>query len=227
MAEIIDWPCSLLRVTYQRMFIRNVSRSAGVSMLGQDQIIDTGAQWWEVQLSLTAYHEAPMIKAFEAKVSQMRGRANIAALCLFDAYGYDETVAPRQRGFSDGTWFSDGRGFADPSSGVQPLVVASTAAAGSNSLTVSLTDPVRPHLRIGDYFSVNGFCYHVVGRDVAAGSVRFEPMLREGIAAGTILETARPTIYARFASDDEGKRGRNLTSHAEPVTLSFVEAFDR
>lgn len=227
MAEIIDWPCGLLRLTYQRMFIRNISRSAGISMLGQDQIIDPVAQWWEIQISLTVYHEAPMIKAFEAKVSQMRGRANIAALCLFDAYGYDETVAPRQSSFSDGTWFSDGTGFADPSLGVEPLVVAADVAAGSNSLTVTLTDPVRPHLRIGDYFSVNGFCYHAVGRDIAAGSVRFEPMLRAALPAGTILETARPVIYARFASADEGQRGRDLTNYSEPVTLSFVEAFDR
>ncbi|MFN3315104.1 MAG: hypothetical protein ACK46Q_16835, partial [Hyphomonas sp.] len=64
-------------------------------------------------------------------------------------------------------------------------------------------------------------------RDVATGSVRFEPMLRAALPAGTILETARPVIYARFASDNEGKRGRGLMNHAEPVTLSFVEAFDR
>lgn len=227
MVEIIDWPCSLLRRTSQSIFLNSITRTSGVSLAGVDQIIDNGARWWEISISLGTYFDQTMIKQFEAKVSRMRGRVNVAALCLFDAYAYDETISPAQHPFSDGTWFSDGTGFTDPAAGIEPLPVAANAAAGATTLLVALTNPARPHLRIGDYFSVNGFLYHVVGRTVATGQVRFEPALRAAIPGGTILETARPTIYARFASDGEGRRARDLLSHSEPITLSFVEAFDR
>lgn len=227
MVEIVQWPCDLLRLTSSQVFLRNTSRVAGASLAGVDQIISAGAQVWEITLGIGPDFEQDRIKEIEAKITLMDGRTNIAALCVFDAFAYDGTASPRQWPFTDGTWFSDGTGFADPGAGVEPLVVAANVAADDESLTVVLTDPVRPHLRIGDLFSVAGFLYRVVDRNVGAGTVRFRPRARQAIPAGTILQTAKPTIYARFASDDQGARARGMLSIAEPITLTFVEAFDR
>lgn len=57
--------------------------------------------------------------------------------------------------------------------------------------------------------------------------MKFEPPLREAIPAGTALETAPITVHAKFATDGEGERARDLLSWGEPVTLTFIEDFDR
>lgn len=47
------------------------------------------------------------------------------------------------------------------------------------------------------------------------------------IPAGTTLKTDPPVAYAKFATDGEGERARDLLSWGEPVTLTFIEEFDR
>lgn len=230
MPELIEWPCELLRLTSCRVFLKHTTRTSGVSLAGTDQIISSGAAHWEVRLSLPVYAEEQMIKDFEAHVSMMRGRLNIADLCLYDRYRYGEQVSPLQDSrfddTDDGAWFDDGTGFLDESGGVQPMVVEAGSAAGANTLTVGMTEPVRPSFRRGDMFSVNGFLYRVVRRN-DQGWVRFEPDAREAIPAGTVLQTDPPRFHGRFATDDEGARARDILSYAAPISLTFVEAFDR
>lgn len=225
MVEIIEWPCDLLRLTYQRLFLQNITRNAGRSLSGQEQIIDAGAQHWQLSLSTTIEWKEDRIKGFEALISEMGGRRNIAAICLSDAYEYGEDIAPQQVRHSDGTWFSDDTGYGD-SSGMQPLILTQEAEGGTNQLWTDIGDPRRPGLRVGDLFSVDGFLYRVLRRD-DAGWVKFAPPARRAMPAGTRLETSPVVGYFRFASDDQGARGRDLLSYGEAVTLDFVEAFDR
>ncbi|MCG6111330.1 MAG: hypothetical protein MEQ74_03965 [Paracoccus sp.] len=222
---VIEWPSEHFRMSMSRHFIDWTSRSAGTGLSGHEQIIGSGTGRWRLTLALIVEPNPDRLRRFEALVSEMRGRLNTAAIPLFDAYAYDRTVSPLQIPHSDGSWHTDGTG-AMTGDGQQPMVTVGTAAAGASQLTVALTNPVRPSFRVGDLFTVNGFLYRVVRRN-AGGWVKVEPPLRKAIPAGTVLETDPITVHVKFATDGEGERARDLLSWGEPVTLTFIEDFDR
>lgn len=221
---VIDWPCELVRALDVSYFIQWTSREAGANLMGVPQIVTPGIGLWRVDVTIPREFDGARIKALEAKVSQMRGRYNVARLCVCDPYRYSSAVSPQQTPFSDGTWFSDGTGFAE-NSVVQALVTTAAVAAGANQLAVQLSNPARPQLRIGDMFSVSGFLYRVV--DTSGATVFFEPSARIAIPAGTTLQTDPPVIQCRFIDDSQGMRTRELLRWGSQITLSFVEAFDR
>lgn len=225
MPSIIDWPCSMRRV-HAEYFLRWTNRSAGFSLAGHEQIVTPNAAVWEVSVTFPRTFSGDDLKAFEAKVSQMRGRTNIADLCICDPYKYGHDVSPRQTPFSDGTWFSDGTGFAELS-GTNAVIASLDRPAGATTVHVDLVGPPSiPRFRVGDMFSVSGFLYRVVSSN-AAGVVAIEPPLRRPITAGTALRTDPPNFYGRFATDDQGRRMREYLKWGEQVTVNFVEAFDR
>ncbi|SMO78695.1 hypothetical protein [Paracoccus laeviglucosivorans] len=226
MPQVIDWPCSLMRPLDVSYFIKWSSREAGANLGGVPQIIGSGMGVWQVDITIPRDFDGTRVKQLEAKVSQMRGRENIANLCICDPFRYNAGVSPVQYPFDDGTWWDDGTGFADAAAGTLNLLTTVAVAAGVNTLTVGVSNPTRPNLRIGDMFSANGFLYRVVSSN-AAGLVNFEPSLRTPIGAGAALITDPPRFYGRFADDMQGRRTRELLRRGESITLSFVEAFDR
>ncbi|AGT08353.1 hypothetical protein [Paracoccus aminophilus] len=225
MPEIIEWPCGLgLRDT--DFFLKWTTRSAGRNLAGSEQIIGVNSAVWEVSLTFGQTFKADRLRAFEVLVTRMRGRTNIASLCICDPFRYGPRVAPRQWPFDDDVWFSDGTGFADPTSGMQDLLLKAAASAGATSFVTETSNPTRPNLRPGDMFSRDGFLYRVTGSQ-PGGQVSFEPPLRANLPLGVRLVTDPPRFYGRFASDDEGRRVRENLKWGQQVTVNFVEAFDR
>lgn len=226
MAEIINWPCNAGRVSAE-YFLKWTTRSVGVSLAGHEQIVAPNAAVWEVTITFSGMPLDPDLRQFEARVSRMRGRFNVANLCLCGPGSYDGDYSPTQTPFSDGTWFADGTGHIDSTAGAAPVVTTAAAAAGANSITVDLEGPpVIPYMREGHMFSVNGFLYRVVWTS-EAGAMGIEPPLREAIPSGTTLQTDPPHFYGRFASDNEGRAVREWLRWSDPVTIKFIEAFDR
>lgn len=221
--EIIEWPCDLLRPINIGFHLRAVTRGAGTSITGRPQITAPGIQYWQIVMDLPRQFDGEKIRQMEALVARMEGRANIARLCLCDPYKYGARRSPAQQPWSDGTWFSDGTGFTDGTASHQ-LVVDRSCEAGGNTLRVSLTDPVVPPLRPGDMFSHEGRLYRVT-ESWGPGWTRFAPRARAPIPAGAALQTDPPQILARFASDDEGARMREMLRWGGAVTLTFEEAF--
>lgn len=226
MAEVIDWPCEMMRPLDVSYFIQWVSRDAGASLHGIPQVLTPSVGIWRVDVTIPREFDGTRLKDLEATVSEMRGRFNVANLCICDPYKYGAQISPRQYPFTDGTWFTDGTGFADSAAGVQPLTVTQAVAAGDSQLSVGLTEPVRPSLRRGDMFSVNGFLYRVVRRN-DMGWVRFEPSARRAMPIGTVLQTDPPRFHGRFIDDSQGRRTREMLKWGASITLSFTEAFDR
>ena len=227
MPDIIPWPCNMRRV-HATYFLRWTTRSVGFSLAGHEQVVAPNAAVWEVSVTFPRSFDETDVKTFEAKVSQMRGRFNVANMCICDPYKYGSNINPAQTAFSDGTWFADGTGFTDSSQGSQPVVTTAAAAAGDTVVIIDLVGPPAiPPMRIGDMFSANGFLYRVIFMNEVTGGVAFEPPLREAIPSGTALQTDPPFFYGRFASDDEGRRMREYLKWGEQVTVNFVEAFDR
>lgn len=227
MVEVIDWPCSLMRPLDVSYFIQWTSREAGANLQGVPQIISPDIGVWRVDITIPREFDGRRLKDLEATVSEMRGRYNVANLCICDPLKYGSNVNPRQFPFTDGTWFTDGTGFADPSAGSEAITTTAAVAVGASQLTVDLSGPpILPPLRRGDMFSVNGFLYRVVRRN-ESGWVRFEPPAREAIPSGTALQTDPPHFYGRFIDDSQGQRTRQFLKWGQSITLSFVEAFDR
>lgn len=226
MPDIIQWPCNMRRV-HAEYFLRWTTRSVGFSLAGHEQIVTPNAGVWEVSITFPRLFKPEDVKSFEAKVSKMRGRTNIANVCICDPYKYAPDVGGREIPFSDGTWFSDGRGFADPSGGANPAYTAVPAAVGATSITLDMVGPPAiPPMQIGDMFSVNGFLHRVTASS-SAGLIEFEPPLRRPVSGFTSLRTNPPQFYGRFATDDEGRMMREYLKWGEQVTVRFVEAFDR
>ncbi|WP_304615836.1 hypothetical protein [Paracoccus sp. (in: a-proteobacteria)] len=221
---VIQWPSEHFRLTLTSYFIDWTNRSAGRGLSGSEQIINSGTAVWRFRFDLAIEPNPERLKRFEALVSRMRGRFNTAAIPLYDAFAYDNSVSPLQEPWSDGTYHTDGTGWTT-GQGVHPMVTAASAAAGASQITVTLTQPTRPGFRIGDLFSHNGFVYRVVG--VAGGVTQIEPPLRAAIPSGATLQTAPVMVHARFATDGEGERARGILSYGEPVSLTFEESFDR
>jgi hypothetical protein len=221
--QIVQWPSSLLRLSTHSYFLQANSRQGVPDLAGRVQIISTGDQIWSLQMNLALDGDPVRIRQFETYVDQMEGMANIAEIGVKDCLGYDETIAPMQQPFSTGEYFSTGYGFLGD--GVQPLVATATAAIGAKSITVATTDPIITPLREGDKFSHDYFLYRVTGWN--NGVVSFLPALRSAVAVDDVLSTTPPTVRMRFASDGEGRSTRTIHNHRAPVTLNFIEVFDR
>lgn len=221
---VIAWRRELLRHVRASYFLQNRTRSAGVGLAGQEQIVSPRTAYWSVRLDLPAQFDGRLMKEFEGLVAAMEGRTNIAEFSMCDPLRYGPKASPRQEPFSDGTWFTDGRGFVVD--GTEPMVTTALASKGATFLNVDLSDPVRPAFRIGDEFSYNHFLYRVTAAN-AAGVVAFQPRLRSDIPSGATLSTDPPVVRMRFATDNEGQRMRDYLRFGAPVALNFVEAFDR
>ncbi|WP_282029237.1 hypothetical protein [Paracoccus marcusii] len=225
MPELIEWPRDLMRIVDATYFPKSSTRSAGRGLSGSEQIIGTETSEWTVALTFALDFNSDRMRRFEAQVAMMRGRLNSALLPICDPFRYGNRVSPLQESWRDSTFFSDDTGW---SSGavVQPLQTAAAASAGDSQLTTQLADPLRPSLRVGDFFTHDGWLHQVVRRN-EAGWVRFEPPLRRPIASGRTLLTDPPMWRCRFASDEEGRRMRERLRWGATVTVNFVEDFDR
>lgn len=225
MAELIEWPADLLRVVDATYFIRTQSRSAGRGLSGHEQVISSDTGTWMVSLQLALERDSDRMRRFKAQASMMWGRLNAALLPICDHFRYGASVAPSHIRHSDTTLHSDGTG-AVAGTGVQPMQTTTAVAAGTSQLTTGLTNPTRPSLRIGDFFTHDGWLHRVVRRN-NGGWVRFEPPLRAPIGTGQTMVTDPPLWRAKFATDDEGMRARERLRRGSPITLNFVEDFDR
>jgi len=221
---VTAWHLQDFNVVDVDYFLKFQTRSSGIALSGQSQVAATGASHWQVRIGLSFDGDETAVKMFEALTASAQGRSSVIRLPLLDPYAFDSGVSPRQEPFSDGTWFGDDTGFL--ATGTHPVDVASEAPIGATSLTVNLSGPSRPHFRVGDYFSFDDFLYRVTDAN-SSGAVRFLPRLRSTIPSGAVLETDPPHIRVRFASDDEGRRKRKLGRFGIPITLNFVEAFER
>lgn len=221
--EILDLPP--VRLIRQTVFLRRQCRTAGTSLIGVPHRVGNGIKRWEVGIEIAPDWESPRIKEFEAFVSRL-DCSTIIRLPVFDAFGYDAARSPAQQAWSDGTWWNDGYGWVDDNPPVSPIVVTTGAAAGASQLNINVTAPKIPGFHKGDYFSHDGFLYHVIGR-TDDGWVRFAPAARRAIPVGATLKTDPAVFYAYPNGDDFGQRGRGLLSIAPSISLNFVEAFDR
>lgn len=234
---IIDWPDQLDRLTGYSWFLEGTSTSPGKGLDGREQVIWRENRVWSGDLNFATQQGAPVAlwhSIFDrAKGRSTRLRFNVRNdLTLTSSAGdadfWAQIGMPADdvtRGFiqySDGTNFSDGTGFALPSSG-NPIARRS-APAGSS--VIRLDGFIGMALIPGAYFSVNDFLYRVA-ENLGGGAISFNPPLRQSISRGDVVEVNNPRIQVRLASDGEGRRPFGLLNISEGMSVSVTEAFTR
>lgn len=219
----------------QNFWLQGVS-SAASGLDGRQQVVFTENRVWTGSIDFV-----PMLGQDLMEVrsigTRLRGRANRLRV-PFDnrgtirAMGTDQDFwrelgfgeADIDRGstpFSDSTLFSDGTGFAlpDPS---DPVLGADAVAGVSVIKTAGF---MGRHISVGARFSIEDFLYEVASND--EGVIAFEPPLRISSVAGTQVRVSRPMVQVRLAADDGWRQFVQHARLSQPMTVEFVEAFDR
>ncbi|MBL4761721.1 MAG: hypothetical protein JKY93_03365 [Gammaproteobacteria bacterium] len=234
--EVVNWPASLISPSQTSWHLKGGSRGTGIGLNNREQFIYTENRYWTGTLSLPEIFGTALPELLAA-VDDIAGQLNIIKLPLFNpftvtkngsdadfwrALGVSETaISDGFERFSDGTTFTDGTGFSLPS-GDNPTALLD-AVVGSS--TIKFGGVIGTVLSVGAIFTHNGFMYRVA--ENTNGLIRFNPPLRQGILKGEAILVDKPFIYVRFASNDEANILINYCKWGSPVSVNFIEAFER
>ena len=173
MAVVIPWPEGIIRPRDVDYFLRPYNRGAGRGLSRAEQVLSPGISQWHITCDTGHEFDGARLRQFETLVTRMRGRQNIAALPICDPYRHRSALSLVSEPWSDGTFFTDGTGWAGTGAAI-PVALTADAEAGDTTITVTISgDP----LEAPDFFSINGWLHRIVSVDGA--EVEFEPPLRQ------------------------------------------------
>lgn len=237
MTQIIDMPAELARrISNQNLWLRGRTGTAGKGTSNREQILFTENRTWVCPLDLVALPSSLRLTA-RLLAQRLNGRVNILRVPVCnrgtlqylgnDSQFYEdagisaEAISLGYIGFSDGSEFSDGSGFALPT--YDEPTVSADAAEGATS--ISLSGLIGAQLEPGARFSINDFLYQV--DENTAGVVTFAPPLRESVAVGDAVKVSYPTIQMRLTSDDGYEPFEQFGRQVASTTLMLEEEFER
>lgn len=206
--------------------LRSTSRSGGVSLSAQEQVIVAPNGRWSATVVFNVFSgiEDPAALAYRSLIR--RGRGAIVIVPETDTRGplqWAGIEIPR-RGVlhSDGSSFSDGAGYGQNYTGA-----TLAAAATMNATLIQIRLGGGLILIPGMRFSTPDDRMHeiddVVAQDGDIWTVRVLPWLRADYDAGTALNFDAPRCRMRLASDDTGGISISQRSLSTP-TIDFSEA---
>lgn len=222
-AKAIAWPSQL--IPRESMFQpESVSRSAGASLVGSEQVSVSPAARWRASFSIPLNTEVKVL-AFRAMMAKLQGRAGTILVPKWENFGPKDDNGRR---LAHRSGVPDQRRFNLVGFDRSDLTYATTAFAADQSSTriaIELNDTEGP--RPGQFFGVDDRLYvcQSVWRETgdAPLTVQFVPWLRAGIEAGARVILDRPVCLMRLASDLSGELTMNPSNVSE-VQLDFVEA---
>lgn len=208
--RIVDLPCKFGPILSD--WIINVrGRSAGDGVTGQGQVVMGVEPRWEARLDFAAF-DREMVLMWRTFVDRMRGRVNVARLCVCDMYRplWKHILTPEQLAqlggnglpHSDESYHNDDTGYQ------QTLGLISNGAIqrGATSF-ITTTNAISAALRNGHFFSHNDWLYRVTGTIIngdGTTTFEFEPPMRRPVEAGsTLLLEAKVLVV--FETDLEGR----------------------
>lgn len=212
------------------------TRGPGRGLSGREQIIYRESRYWEGRVDFRQFFGVNRLAA-RAMAAKLKGRFNSLRITIdnrgtpiktgTDAELWLEIGIPQAAiddgflRFADGTTFTDGYGFALPSTAT-PTAHADTPA-GATAFAVNGAEALA--LVPGAYFSVNDFLH--ICEENADGRITFSPPLRRDVAQDDAVNIGAPTIRVRLAEDGGFKLTENYAHHTEPLQLNVVEDFER
>ncbi len=222
-----DWP-ALLIPTNVEFSLENMTRTGGVSILGNEQVVQAPSARWRASLDISIRGEE---KVLAWRRLRAHGRLSTFLVPVMDRY--------RQRN-------ENGRKFGllyTASIGCDELIfdlsglgqddtpvfatLAESAAINATQISVNYAQGIDG-LRPGQYFSIGNRLYMVDETwQVNEGDptqIRFTPWLREDVAAGTTVNIDRPACLMRLESDNSGETTLRYRRSGS-FSLNFVEAW--
>lgn len=234
---IVDFPAEIVpRRENQNFWVSSVAGGPGRGTSRRQQIIQTENRIVVGQIDLNTL-KGPGLLQMRAFASRVVGMSTVirVPVCNYgtitfkgdlDAF-YQALGVPQawiDAGgipFSDGSWFSDGSGFALPSPAEPTL--ADDVQEGDT--TLDLYGFIGRNMSVGAYFSINEFLHIVLQND--NGRIEFSPPLREDYQAGQEIRVSNPTVRMRLQQDDGLRPFERHGRHVEPISIVLEEAFQR
>ena len=205
----LTWPYDTLKPGGMAVNITARTLTGAASLDGSSQITSGGPGIWRVTLeNIPVATTAQVLKA-RAIAAYAQGRLNTFLIPLREWEGHllplpdgvDTTIydpVPH----SDGSYFSDGTGYAIAN--VIETTATSAAIVGATSLTLTIGEAGT--ISAGMHFSVGDTLYRVsritYASDTSA-TLYFFPGLRAAVAAGDIIDFDNPRVAVRLATDTE------------------------
>ncbi len=225
-----------LQVVHQNFKLIGGEVSYGQGLNGREQIVGTENRTWvgEISYASTDFATHRKVRAFGDQIRGRVGKIRIPVCnkgtprpsyphTVYEARGFSrEEIAKGYEFFSDGTEFTDGKGFAfAPLPG--PPTASLSAKSGEQSL--HLGGEMVGFLSAGSYFSIGGFLYRICA--VRDAVVTFNPPLREAVNIGAEVQTDIPEIIVRLQKADGWEAACDHINRGRPMQIDVVEAFDR
>lgn len=205
--------------------LRPFSRSGGLSIMGQEQVVASSSETWRAKLTAGLRRQEQVLR-YRSIMAQSRGRVGIwkvpvcAGFQVFNTSDFSDDFS------SD---FSPGRGpivDIDPAVALVAGTVSGSFLRGATSVNMLMTNPPFYPPLAGQYFSIGDYLY-LIASSTATGGVNhyqltFAPSLRANANDGAAVDFSRPSCLMRLASDDDGQLELESLRFAD-VTLNFVE----
>lgn len=227
MVDIIHWPGSLLTPESSPFNVRPFSRTGGRTLGGLSRSIKTDRGWWigsynNIVFRRTGYDQIRTWNALRVAIGGMSGLVAVP-VCSTELWAGMGLEFGAKVPHDDDTPFDD-ETFYDQ--GAVQLEMASYAPLGSSVVTLRLIDLPDPS---GVRFSYQHAMYETgrVLEQPTTQTYRVEvfPAIRAPIPADAILETEKPTVLCRLASDGEMDIDLGIYRIPRP-SVNFIEATD-
>lgn len=236
MVRVIDLDAGVLRRAHENFWLDLDEVSPGAGLDGREQVVFSENRRWIGQLDFVRLR-ADALRRAQVIGDQLRGRVNHLRVTLcnpglfrprtsgaafLEALGVPtEDIDRGYLLFAEGAGFEGGTGFALPDF-VDP-VVASDAPAGAAALV--LEGMIASLLVPGSFFSIDDFLHRVEANE--AGTLSFNPPLRQAVAAGAVARVVFPQVRVRLADKKDWRPFGEYLRFGRPMTVNVVEAFDR
>lgn len=206
----------------------NVRGRAGAdSITGAGQVVYGVKPRWEGSARFHRLRPDDIL-SWRAFLSRLRGRVNVMRMPLRDPLRPTNSEVGLPSGtilptpFSDGSYFSDGAGFAYvPSAPLSAAVAVGAVALSYNGTAIG--DALRP----GHFFSVDDWLYRVtrITGTGASTSIEFEPPARAAMAAGSAIRLDARALWV-LPSDMAGAAQMDASKYTF-VDLPLLEHVNR
>lgn len=220
MTDIIDWPATLVPLN---VTIRPPRKTAGLSTsLSQfTQAVPVIRPPFGLTLEFDTLLEGE-IKAYRALLGRLEGRANLVRVPVFDLWlrATDAQIKAGVVPHGDGTFFSDGTGYA-----TNDLVgVTVTGVQGNRWISADFGGYGRL-LEAGLYFGLGDHLYLATGVKWTGNvaSIRCTPTLRDDYTNQPLR--LKPVMIGRLPDDDNGELQLKRLRYGAP-SIDFVEDFE-
>lgn len=222
------WP-AILRPWRLSWHIRPALTRGPASFGGLRQTLGGCAGHWTASAAFDVSTEDE-IREWRGVVAALQGGLGTVKIGVFDdrqaPHPLDaggRPILPADEPFSDGTLFTDGRGF------LQSTIRAYLATALDLRETLARVDvEAGGDLKRGMYFSIAGRLHIIASQPTRDGSLwtfRFLPEARLPAEAGTWVEFRRPTARMMLASEETGALTLESYYRGRPE-IEFTESWD-